>query len=238
MRKRSWKGKLFYGSLFLHRFIARKFLGSEVDLFVERRRKDIEYHPLGLFYNTPREATLELMSREIYRYGIEGSVAELGVYRGDFASLINHYFPDRKLYLFDTFEGFDERDAEVDRQRNFSPAVQQFDTSVEIVMSKMEHPDNCIIRKGWFPETTEGIDDKFCFVNLDADLYQPMKAGLEFFYPRLVHGGVIILHDFNNIDAPQFDYKGVRQAVKEFCDANNIGYVCLSDVCGSVVIVK
>ena len=226
----SWKRSLFEGSLFLHRFIARNFTNPKHNVFVEVQRPDIKSLE-------PREATVELMAREIYRYGIEGAVAELGVNTGLFAKVINHCFHDRKLYLFDTFEGFDERDAQVDRANNFSPATQEFSTSVEIVLNNMEHPENCVICKGWFPETTKGIDDKFCFVNLDADLYQPMKAGLEFFYPRLVHGGVIMLHDFSNAN-PKFDYKGVRQAVKEFCDKNNIGYMCLSDSGGSAVIVK
>ena len=40
------------------------------------------------------------------------SVAEGGVFRGDFAKYINKVFPDSKLYLFDTFEGFDSRDVD------------------------------------------------------------------------------------------------------------------------------
>lgn len=35
---------------------------------------------------------------------IEGNVAECRVFRGDSAKYINYYFPDRKLYLCDTFE--------------------------------------------------------------------------------------------------------------------------------------
>ena len=171
----------------------------------------------------PRSATLELASREIYRYNIQGSCAELGVYRGDFAREINHYFPDRKLYLFDTFEGFDRRDIGTERPHEKAAGGGDFSkTSVEIVLDKMEHRENCIVKKGWFPETTNGVEDKFCFVSLDADLYAPIKAGLEFFYPRLVSGCMIMVHD----------------AVREFCTSNNIGYVCLSDSAGSAAIVK
>lgn len=214
--------KLFKQSLFVHRTIAARY------------GKYIRVDSVGLEIREARAATLELMSREIYRYNVEGNAAELGVYRGDFARLINHYFHDRKLYLFDTFDGFDKRDAKVDRKNNFSGASFDFSgTSEELVLSKMEHPENCIIRKGWFPETAEGIDDKFCFVSLDADLYEPLTSGLEFFYPRLNHGGVIMIHDFNN-----GDYPGAREAVKNFCDKNNIGYVCLSDNCGSAVITR
>ena len=222
----NWKNKMFLGSLFFHRLFARK-LGKDIYIINTSRCRLASYEP--------REATLELMSQEIKRYGIEGNVAELGVYRGDFAKLINHYLPDRKLYLFDTFEGFSEKDAQFDRAENFSEAKSKSfsQTSEAFVLSRMEHPENCVICKGWFPDTAQGIDDKFCFVSLDADLYQPILAGLEFFYPRLNHGGVIMIHDFNNPD-----FKGVRKAVKEFCDESDIGYMCITDVCGSAVITK
>ena len=211
-------------SFFIHKFLARMRGKSLYVACGVLDLKDCE----------TRAATLELTSREVYRSHIEGATAELGVYRGDFAVRINHFFPDRKLYLFDTFEGFDVRDAEFDRNKNFSKASLDFSgTSEGLVLSRMEHPENCIIRKGWFPSTAEGIEDKFCFVSIDADLYQPILAGLEFFYPRLNHGGVIMIHDFNDVT-----FKGVRPAVKEFCDRNNIGYVCLSDQCGSAVITK
>ena len=215
--------QLFEYSLFLHKMIANKY------------GRFIRVDTVGVKDRDPRTAVLELMSREILRYRIGGATAELGVYRGDFAKLINHFLPDKKLYLFDTFEGFDKRDTNFDmktglRTRTPSDFSQ---TSEELVLSKMEHPENCIIRKGWFPETTEGIDDIFCFVSLDADLYQPILAGLKFFYPKLLHGGVIMIHDFNNSE-----YGGARKAVKEFCDENSIGYVCLHDSCGSAVIVK
>ena len=46
----------------------------------------------------------QFMSQEVYRQNIEGAIAELGVFRGFNASVMNHFFPDRKLYLFDTFD--------------------------------------------------------------------------------------------------------------------------------------
>ena len=219
----TWKGKLFTASLFLHRLILKRY---GLDIFYA-------YNRMKLNDYEPRSATLELMSREIYRYDIKGSCAEVGVYQGAFAREINHYFPDRKLYLFDTFEGFDKRD--IGPHETFFSEESFSDTSVEIVLNKMEHRENCIVKKGWFPETAEGVEDKFCFVSLDTDLYKPIKAGLEFFYPRLVNGGIIMVHDFNfNAE----NYQGVHDAVKEFCVANNTGYVCLSDSVGSAAIVR
>ena len=53
---------------------------------------------------------LAAAANEIYLNGISGMVAECGVYKGDFACILARIFPDRKLYLFDTFSGFDKRD--------------------------------------------------------------------------------------------------------------------------------
>ena len=75
----------------------------------------------------------------------------------------------------------------------------------------MPHPERCVIRKGYFPETADGVDDIFCFVNLDFDLYQPILAGLKFFIPRMVTGGFILIDDYF-----AEGYKGVKQAVKDY----------------------
>lgn len=181
-----------------------------------------------------RLATLELSAYEIYKNKLNGTVAELGVYRGDFAKHINLNFPDKIFYLFDTFEGFDNRDVKVEKNHNFSRGEQNFsDTSIEVVLQKMTYPQNCIVKKGFFPATAEGVEDQFCFVSLDVDLYQPIYEGLHFFYPRLIHGGYIFVHDFNNDE-----YPGVRKAVEEFCSKEKIGFLPIPDYSGTVIISK
>lgn len=184
--------------------------------------------------NYIRISTLELAVREIYEKQVAGAVAELGVYKGEFAKYLNAAFPDRRLYLFDSFEGFSDRDSTIDRNQNFSTGDQNFsDTSVSLVLGKMKHRDNCIVKKGWFPESLQGLEETFCFVSLDADLYKPIYDGLEYFYPRLSKGGYIFVHDYNNNL-----YAGAKQAVREFCEKMNIGYTPISDSWGTVVIAK
>ena len=55
----------------------------------------------------------------------------------------------------------------------------------------MAHPDNCIVKQGFFPETATDVEDTFCFVSIDTDLYEPIYQGLKFFYPKLEKGGYI-----------------------------------------------
>lgn len=195
--------------------------------------KIIDFYRNQLF--DPRIASLRLVANEINDSNLEGSVAELGVYTGEFAKYINESFPNRKLYLFDTFNGFDERDIQTEREGNYSNATigEYKNNDVELVLNKMIYPENCIIRKGYFPESSDGVNDEFAFVSIDVDLYGPILEGLKFFYPRLSPGGYIFIHDYNN---PRF--QGVKKAVREFCHSKNISYVPLNDICGSVVIAK
>ena len=168
------------------------------------------------FVETKVRARINFLSdfaKIVYRYNVQGSVAEAGVFQGEFAKEMNKYFPDKFLYLFDTFEGFDKRDIQIEEACNYSEAKEGYlnITSEKLVLSKMSHPEKCIIRKGYFPETAIGINDDFCFVNLDMDLYKPTIEGLRFFWDKMVDGGIIIVHDYYSEG-----YKGVRDAVSEF----------------------
>lgn len=134
---------------------------------------------------------------------IEGSVAELGVYKGDLAKEINRAFPNSNCYLFDTFSGFDDVDINIlKKEREKNPFAKednyeqtQFkDTSEEYVLSRMPYPKKVTIKKGCFPETFDLPEkEKFIYVNCDMGIYYPTKAAIEIFYPRIVSGGVIIL---------------------------------------------
>ena len=151
--------------------------------------------------------------------GLIGSVTEAGVFQGDFSVVINKCFPESKMYLFDTFEGFAASDVSVEGENGFSDskAGDLSQTSEEMVMSRLPNPTVCEIRKGYFPATAENINDRFMFVNLDMDLYTPTKAGLEFFYEKMVPGGIIVIHDYFS-----GNYRGVKKAVDEWLKDNPI----------------
>ena len=167
-----------------------------------------------------REQFVRDYASVIYNRGIPGCVAEAGVFQGEFARIINECFQDRKLYLFDTFDGFDMRDIKYEKENQFSDAKEGnlHITSEELVLGKMKYPEACIIKKGYFPESAAGINEKFCYVNLDMDLYKPTLEGLKFFYPLMVQGGIITIHDFFSTG-----YEGVNAALWEFLEETNEG---------------
>ena len=129
------------------------------------------------------------------------------------------FFPDKKLYLFDTYEGFDQFDIDYEfglgnesyNKGKFTHKELFANTDINLVMKKMKYPSNVEIRKGYFPETAKDIKDHFCFVNLDMDLYLPMLNGIRFFWDKVVKNGCILLHDYFRSDLP-----GVKAAVDMF----------------------
>jgi len=115
--------------------------------------------------------------------------------------------------LFDTFDGFDDRDWAAERSLGMqtSQRVQFENTSLNFVLSLIPQGGRINPVVGWFPESARGLPNalQFCLVSLDADLYEPTYSGLEWFYPRLSPGGYIVVHDVNNSD-----YPGARRAVE------------------------
>ena len=145
-------------------------------------------------------------------------------------------FPDRKIHLFDTFEGFSEKDVAIETSCNLSRArTGDFSsTDVDSVLRIMPDPARTVIHKGWFPDTFADITDAdFCFVSLDADLYAPTAAALPLFYERLSTGGVLLIHD---VYSTQFS--GCKKAVDEFCQKNHLFADPVCDLHGSAILRK
>lgn len=187
-------------------------------------------------YDFVRTYSMELYAKNILENKVPGSIAELGVFNGAFAKRLNGAFPKRKLYLFDTFEGFPTTDLNHDIEEGYETLVQDFSgTSPELVLSKMPHRENCIIKKGYFPSTAEGLEENFAFVNIDTDLYLPIYEGLKYFYPRLSQGGAIFIHDYNNKI-----YEGAKAAVDTFISEQeqSIKTFPLADYGGTIVLLK
>lgn len=136
---------------------------------------------------------------------IEGDMAELGVAHGASARLIADQAPEKVLHLFDTFEGL-PAPRSVDSAK-FKAG--QFRSSAENVR-KYLGDRRVEFHEGLFPATASAVADRrFSFLHLDVDLYESTLAGLEFFYPRMSRGGIIISHDFVSAD-------GVNLAFQEF----------------------
>lgn len=189
-----------------------------------------------------RLAALRLIAAEIKKRNVPGEMAELGVFQGDFAREMNRLFPEKKLYLFDTFEGFHEKDVVIEKELGSKRAsVGDFsNTSMDLVKEKLPYPEQAIFCPGYFPESLKNLGEqgivelpKFALVSLDPDLYEPVYQGLSVFYPKLSLGGAILIHDYNSIQFP-----GVKKAVERYCEENDLYVVPVMDLHGSAILLK
>lgn len=179
----------------------------------------------------------ELAVKEMRKRNVQGAVAELGVFRGEFAQFINVAFPDRTLYLFDTFEGFNANEALQEKKNgncsdSFIEAYKN--TNINIVLDRMTNLDKVIIKQGFFPESLDDLEDRFAFVSLDADFEETIYQGLKYFYPSMEKGGYIFIHDYSS------DLLGVEQAVDRYEMDHSVmlAKMPLCDANGTMVVTK
>jgi len=168
------------------------------------------------------------------RWGVAGDFAEVGVYKGESARILHHCDPVRTFHLFDTFTGFQMRDLRTETGPAATYTPENFsDTEVNKVLQHIGGNENIKIYPGYFPETANAVSDcRFALVNLDADLYNPTRAGLEFFYPRLSPGGGILIHDYTH------QWPGVMKAVDDFLTLIPESLVVLPDMDGTAMIIR
>jgi len=85
-----------------------------------------------------------------------------------------------------------------------------FTTNLTTVKKLLKRHKQIKYHIGVFPETAKEVGKiKFSFVHLDADIYESTKSGLEFFWPKINKGGIVLIHDYPCA-------LGVKKAVEEF----------------------
>lgn len=181
----------------------------------------------------PRLYALCLNIKQVMADGIAGDFAELGVFRGNSAAVLAHYARQhgRLTFLFDTFDGF----AATDLTGVDSNKIRVFDTTSLDLVRQNVGDDRVTYIKGHFPDsiTSRAAERSFAVVHLDCDLYKPTRAALEFFYPRLSAGGLIIMHDYSNIY-----WKGAKQAIDEYMCQITESLILIPDKSGTAMIRK
>lgn len=154
---------------------------------------------------------------------LDGDVAECGVYRGSSLLTTGLYLKQqgvpKVLMGFDSFEGFPES-VKTDLMLGGAPDEQKrqggfSDVNYQRLCKRIALfglGDKVRLAKGLFEQTLpRAAEMRFCFVHLDVDIYESYRVCMEFFYPRLVTGGIILLDEYN--DPP---WPGCNKAIDEF----------------------
>ncbi len=148
---------------------------------------------------------------------IAGDVAECGVAFGQTTFILDEHVlsAGKKLYAFDTFSGLPYDDQIVSQyqcKRGEMDYGKEFFKRLSALKSSRK--TSIIPVKGLVEETLPAFkDQKFCFVWLDMDLYQPTSFAYRFFEDRMSRGGIIGFHDYRFIRCP-----GVERVVDSEVD--------------------
>ena len=134
-----------------------------------------------------------------YSVKIPGDFVECGVYRGFLAAGIIEALNFEKIknkafYLIDTYAG------PVDDQINeFEIGVHNnvYEDTYDYVMSTLGQFSNVKIVRGAVPEILTSVPtNSVSFLSIDMNCALPERAALEYFYPMLAAGAVVLLDDY------------------------------------------
>ncbi len=178
---------------------------------------------------------------------LEGQVAECGCYKGLSSFLLLHYilkdqpgFAGEGFHIFDSFEGLSpptEEDRITDKtigggKLQFAKPAGTYAATAEEVQKLLTPFPQVVYHKGWIPRSFQGLSEQtYKFVHIDLDFYTPIRGSVEYFYPRLVTGGIIVFDDYGSLKWP-----GAKKAVDEYCEKHRIRPLLLST--GQAVIWK
>ena len=229
---RIFKYKSIYGSIYLN-YMPDSINSEYLYNYKKYLNSYIMTNKLNNNGDISRLFSIILNCKQVFIENVKGDIAEVGVWRGNTASILVKFAAenDRKIFLFDTFKGFDDFDI---KQIDKSVKKNQFsDTSLELVKNVIGKYEKCIYEVGYFPETIKEYHKNriYSVVSIDCDLYEPIKSALSFFYPRMANGGLILMHDYSSGCWP-----GSFKAINEFFEDKKEKLILLPDKSGSAFV--
>ena len=193
------------------------------------------------------------IAAEIEKNNIDGCFVECGVARGGCSALMamvaSEYKRNRKIWLFDSFEGLTDPTIEdeykepiiyLPKDKSASLAspgycLGTYDEVAKLLFSKLSlNKNNVFMVKGWFQDTLPKYKDKIgaiAILRIDADWYESTKCCLENLYDNVITGGYIIIDDYGSVI-------GCKKATDEFLKNKNLNVKLIFDDRGGCYFAK
>ena len=224
------KNLIFYNLKLVH--VSKKV---SLDLPVETNNDIKEFIKISKQFSMTGEKRMYVLSQAVSNVKnckLEGDLVECGVWRGGnilLYKLLNDFYNlDKTIYAYDTFEGMTNPE-EIDKDyrgklagkkmksQQKSEDIQNIHAFAKIEtvkknVSKYTNLNKIKFIKGPVEETLkieENIPSKISVLRLDTDWYKSTKIELDYLYPRLVKGGILIIDDYGH-------FEGARKAVDEY----------------------
>lgn len=162
-----------------------------------------------------------------------GVIVEAGVGSGGglnyFLKLQRNFGDKRIIFAFDSFQGFPKghfNDSEEFRKFG-KPGYREY--TIDFIKNSLkscgvsdQELSRVKFRKGFIPGSFEMFpSERVALLNCDLDLYESTKDTLNFFWNRMLVGGIVMLDEYD-IDQDQIKWPGAKIAVDEFCREHGI----------------
>ena len=136
---------------------------------------------------------------------IEGHIVEAGIFKGGSSAKLSILAKilNRKLYLFDSFEGLPENSENHDTSLLGHSITDwfkggSFKGKLDEVKNNIEaygESEVCNYVEEYFEDSMPKFTEKIAFAYLDVDLASSTRTCLKYLYPLLSKGGIIISQD-------------------------------------------
>ncbi len=173
-------------------------------------------------YKVIQESTLvdqyrcfELWSLVEQSTKLEGSIIEIGVWRGGSGALIAKKAQlcgiTEPIYLCDTFVGVVKAGPKDSCYKGGEHADTSRQTVEELVFGRMKL-NNVRILEGVFPDQVSQLIEqpKFRLCHIDVDVYQSAKDIVDWIWDKIVIGGIVVYDDYGSRELD-----GIRKYVEE-----------------------
>lgn len=148
---------------------------------------------------------------EISKKAPIGDFVECGSYAG-FSSKVLANNCKQTLHLFDSWEGI----SELSDFDNKYYETQKWICNLETIQEKLSDFNNVKYYKGWYPDRFSEVDKEISLLHIDASLYNSTKTSLEYFWPKLIKGGYLIVNFHEGYST------GPEKAVMEMFDEEDL----------------
>ncbi len=134
---------------------------------------------------------------------LEGDFVECGVYKGGYslalASYLNFKETDKSFWLLDTFNGLVKEHLSPEEISSglFEHYQNRYEECYEAVKKTFEPYPNYKIIRGPVPDTLPQCKaEKISYLSIDMNIAEPEIAAANFFWDKMVTGGIVILDDY------------------------------------------
>lgn len=214
------------------------------DYLIEENYKDMDenffclYHKCVNYTMTGIESLFSLYQivNYVLKNNVPGDFVECGVWKGGCSMVMGYMLEenkinDRRIYMYDTFEGMTEAgENDIDLNGNFAKMLMEKSKKTDIkntiwcyspieeVKSNLSKTNYELLEfiKGRVEDTIPGkVPEKISILRLDTDFYESTYHELKYLYPLLQKGGILLIDDYGH-------WKGARKVVDKYFSEMNI----------------